>query len=171
MKRGGPLKRTKPLRAHTKIRLAGRSETADTKREIQRLLREIVILRDGGCILRHVTIYGVPGCNGYTNSGKLILQADHLVTRANAATYADSRLVVCVCVGHHGWKSVGGNARKKLYDEVVRSLLTPERVELWDACERDQWRPHRTGVYDWKLAEVALTAELVVLKAASPAAA
>jgi len=79
--------------------------------------------------------------------------------------------MVCVCVGHHDWKSVGGNARKKLYDEVVRSLLTPERVELWDACERDQWRPHRTGVRDWKLAEVALTAELVALKAASPAAA
>ena len=71
-RRRGPLKRTSPLRAHMKIRLAGRSETADTKREIQRLLREIVILRDGGCILRDVTIYGFPGCNGYTNSCKRI---------------------------------------------------------------------------------------------------
>ena len=92
------------------------------------------------------------------------------MTQANAATYADSRLVVCVCVGHHGWKSVGGNARKKLYDEVVRSRLTPERVELWDACERDHGAPTALASTSGS-SEVVLTAELVALKAASPAAA
>ena len=65
-------------------------------------MREIVIKRDGGCILRD--IQGVSQCNGYRKDGKLILQADHLITRANSATYADTRLIVCVCKGHHGWK-------------------------------------------------------------------
>jgi hypothetical protein len=31
-------------------------------------------------------------------------QADHLTTRANSATYADTRLIVCACKGAHGWK-------------------------------------------------------------------
>jgi len=43
--------------------------------------------------------------------------------------------------------------RKAQYDTLVRALLSPERVRLWDACERDSWRPSRTGIYDWKLAE------------------
>jgi hypothetical protein len=55
--------------------------------------------------------------------------------------------------------------RKAQYDKLVRALLSPERVRLWDACERDSWRPSRTGIYDWKLAEAALRAELANLLA------
>jgi hypothetical protein len=58
------------------------------------------------------------------------------------------------------WKSLGPNLRKKQYDEIVRQLLSAERVELWDACERDSWRPHRAYAADWKLAEASLRAEL-----------
>ena len=114
-------------------------------------------IRDGGCSLG-----AMPGhhCNGFTKAGELILQADHLITRANAATYADSRLVVCVCKGAHGWKSLGSNRNKAQYDALARSLLPPDRMALWDACEADSWRPHRTGIYDWKLAEQALRAKL-----------
>lgn len=170
------MKRT-PLERHTNfkrraavLRIAGKSEVSETKRNIQALLREIVIKRDGGCIFwtkMPITSYlygGTPLCNGYDKNGHLILQADHLITRSNAATYADSRLVVCVCKGHHGWKSLGSNLRKKQYDEIVRQLLPADRVALWDACERDAWRPRRTGAYDWKLAKIALERELAAIQ-------
>jgi hypothetical protein len=145
------------LKRNTKLRIAGKTDVAETKRNIQALLRDIVIKRDGGCILRSFAIeypYGpLSECNGYAKDGHLILQADHLIRRSNAATYADSRLVVCLCKGHHGWKSLGSNLRKKQYDAIVRQLLSPERVKLWDAYERDSWKPVRTGAYDWRLAE------------------
>jgi hypothetical protein len=80
--------------------------------------------------------------------------------KPDRAVYADSRLVVCVCNGHHGWKSLGGNARKRQYDEIVRQLLPADRVALWDAAERGSWRPSRTGNYDWKLPKPALEKEL-----------
>ena len=143
----------------TKLNVVGTSDTAVVKRDIQYLLREIVIARDQGCILRDLHYDGIPECNGYANNGQLILQADHLVTRSNSATFADTRLIVCVCKGHHAWKSLGSNARKKEYDELVRTLISPERVKLWDDCERDSWRPHRTTVYDLKLQLAALKQE------------
>jgi hypothetical protein len=116
-----------------------------------------VTARDGGCIFRVFTWHI---CSGHAKDGHLILQADHLITRGNSATYADARLIVCVCKGIHGWKSVGGNARKKQYDELVRTLISPERVALWDRCEQDSWRPHRTSAMDWKLQLAALKHKL-----------
>src|ERR1700733_7732113 len=96
------------------------------------------------------------GCNGFTQDGRLIFQADHLITRANSATYADTRLIVCLCKGHHGWKKW----HEREYNVLVRTLLSPERVKLWDDCERDSWKPHRVSVYDWQLEEAALKQEL-----------
>jgi hypothetical protein len=155
MKRGGFLQRKTPLRSHAKLRVAGHSGTADIKRSIQALLRAGVMARDKGCILRNVR-----HCNGLPGIPGVVLQADHLITRANSATFADLRLVVCVCRSCHAWKSLGGNMRKAQYDALVRELLPRERVILWDRCERDSWRPVRTSAYDWKLAEVALRTEL-----------
>lgn len=159
------LKASKGFRPRkTKLRLSSDSPAKQTKERIQALLRQIVMIRDGGCIIsgkRHLNkLFDIPECNGYRKDGELILQADHLITRGNAATYADSRLVVCVCQGHHGWKSVGSNLRKQQYDQIVRSLLSPERVELWDKCEKDSWRPKRMDAHDWLLEEIALKAEL-----------
>jgi ubiquinone/menaquinone biosynthesis C-methylase UbiE len=77
-------------------------------------------------------------CGGYAKDGHLILQDDHLITRANAATYADTRLIVCLCKGHHGWKKW----HEREYIALVRTLLSHERVKLWDACERDSWKPN-----------------------------
>ena len=143
----------------TALRVQGFSDTATIKREIQYVAREIVIARDGGCLLRDLHYDGIPECDGYANNGQLILQCDHLVTRSNSATFADTRLMVCVCRGHHAWKSLGSNARKKEYDELVRTLISPERVKLWDECERDSWRPVRTTTYDWQLQLAALKQE------------
>ena len=155
MKRGGFLKRKTPLASK------GSSDTAVIKDSIQALLLAIVKLRDGGCILR-----GIPShhCNGFKNDGDLILQADHLITRANSATYADPRLVVCVCKGAHGWKSLGSNRNKAQYDALVKTIIEPERVALWEACERDSWRPHRTSLYDWKKEEAFLKTKLAAMQ-------
>jgi hypothetical protein len=153
VKRGGYLQRHTPLKTKTRIRVAGVSDTADLKKEIQALVREIVIKRDGGCILRNKR-----RCGG--DIGFAVLQADHLITRANSATFADTRLIVCVCRSCHAWKSLGSNNRKAEYDALVKTILPADRVALWERCERDSWRPVRTGVYDWKVAIVALKQEL-----------
>lgn len=150
-----PLKRsTVPLR-RTKLRLVGQSDTAKLKREIQALVRDIVIKRDGGCIFRNQPWHH---CNGFANDGHLILQADHLVTRGNSATFADTRLIVCLCKGAHGWKSVGSNLRKDQYDVIVRKVLPPERVALWDMAEQTRFTPQKM---DWKLVKLSLTQELL----------
>lgn len=155
-----PLKRT-PLAKRARIRVVGHSrpgfETADLKQEIQDLVRQIVIIRDKGCIFQrergHI-------CTGFAKDGHLILQADHLITRGNSETFADTRLIVCVCKGIHGWKSVGSNMRKAEYDERVKKLISPERVKLWEDCERNRFTSYRMGVYDWKLETVNLKSEL-----------
>lgn len=141
----------------TKLKLVGDSDTATLKKEIQRLVREIVIKRDGGCVFRKIKGHR---CNGFRNDGKLILQADHLISRSNSATFGDTRLIVCICKGAHGWKSVGSNLRKNEYDALLKSILPKERVKLWEKCEKESWKPKRTGSYDWKLQILALNQEL-----------
>jgi len=136
-----------------KLNVVGHSDTAEIKREIQAVAREIVIKRDGGCILRDKR-----WCNGVP--GLAVLQADHLITRANSATYADTRLIVCVCQPCHAWKSLGGNRAKAQYDALVKTLLPPDRVALWERAEADSWRPHRNYVADWKLELTVLRVEL-----------
>jgi hypothetical protein len=85
-----------------------------------------------------------------------VLQADHLITRANSATFADTRLIVCLCRTCHGWKKWN----EKQYDSLVKTLISKERVELWDKCLKDSWRPIKTGVSDWQLHILALNQEL-----------
>jgi hypothetical protein len=87
----------------------------------------------------------VPPCNGYAKDGHLILQADHLIKRANGATYAVTRLIVCVCKGHHGWKK-WNEAR---YNEIVRTLLPPDRVAHWDKAHAARYQPTRMFTSDW----------------------
>jgi hypothetical protein len=97
-------------------------------------VRAIVIARDGGCSFKHMENYlaDLPACNGYRKGGKLILQADHLITRANSATYTDTRLIVCVCKGHHGWKKW----HKEEYDMIVHHLIGKERANLGSVREK-----------------------------------
>lgn len=131
------------------LRKQGISEQSKSKARIQGLLRAIVIKRDGGCVLRKIR-----NCGG--EIGEAVLQADHLITRANSSTYADSRLVVCLCRACHGgfkkW-------HKEQYDSLVKSILPKERVELWEKCEKERWQM-KTKQQDWKLHELALQNEL-----------
>jgi hypothetical protein len=64
----------------TPLAQKGTSDTALIKDDIQYWVRKIVMLRDRGCILRK---------HRHCGAGA-ILQADHLITRANSATYADT---------------------------------------------------------------------------------
>jgi hypothetical protein len=156
------MKRSGKAMRKTRIKVKGDSDTATLKDEIQGLVRQIVIKRDGGCIFRDLPdrIYNQPPCNGYRKDGELILQADHLISRGSSATFADTRLIVCVCKGHHGWKSVGSNLRKREYDEIVRKIIEKERVALWDKHEAERFSSNRKGSYDWKLEILALKQEL-----------
>lgn len=133
----------------TPLRRKSKSDVAVAKDNIQKLVRQIVIKRDGGCILR-----GVRRCGG--EIGYVTLQADHLVTRANSATYDDTRLIVCLCVKCHGWK----HWHKEEYDDLVRTILSEARVALWDRAMKDSWRPVHHVTSDWQLSIVALKQEL-----------
>ncbi len=137
----------------SKLRVAGVSDTAKTKKRIQVLLREIVMKRDKGCILRDFR------CHTTTQTPGVVWQADHLLSRSNSATYGDSRLVVLICRPCHGWKSLGSNLRKAEYDALVRSILPPERVSLWNMAELQAGRLQGVKM-DWKLVEISLQQEL-----------
>ncbi len=141
------LRRSKVPLKRTRLRVVGTSPTAQLKREIQRLVREIVIARDGGCILRNIR-----HCDP-----DAVLQADHLITRSNSATYADTRLIVCLCKPCHGGYK---KWHKEKYDVLVKTVISKERVKLWDDSSALQHIPKRVGAYDWKLAIVALEQEL-----------
>lgn len=134
----------------TRLKARSTSDTSVLKEKIQALVREIVIKRDGGCVLRTIR-----HCGG--EIGLAVLQADHLVTRANSATFADTRLIVCLCKScHGGWKQWN----KEEYDNLMRSVISDERVKLWDKCMQDRFNSHRISAYDWKMEIVALEQEL-----------
>ena len=98
-------------------------------------------------------------CTGFAKDGHLILQADHLLSRSNSATFADTRLIVCVCKGIHGWKSTNSELRKKEYDERVKKLISKDRVKLWEKCEKDM-HSHKTCKMDWSMEILNLKNEL-----------
>lgn len=139
----------------TRIRVVGHSDTSDLKADIQALLRKIVIIRDGGCILRHYPETGA--CGPKRQDGKLVLQAEHLNSRTHSATFADLRNIVCLCQRHHGyWKPQ--NSRR--YWEIIEKHLGPKHWTWLKMMEADK-RAHKA---DWKLAKVVLEQELAKLK-------
>ena len=91
-----------------------KEDTAQTvKDRIQAILRQIAIIRDGGCVLAPFQGKdGIPHCNGYRKDGELVLQYDHLNSRGFNVSYADARLGVIICKGHHGWKHMTDNNKK-----------------------------------------------------------
>jgi len=127
----------------TFLRKQSKSETATLKREIQKVLREIVIVRDKGCIFRHYPEAGL--CGGYRQDGKLILQYDHLHSRVFSISYGDPRLGVCVCERHHiFWK----RNQPDLYSKLARRFIGKERSDLLDRVQADT-KPYHMNEYDW----------------------
>lgn len=152
MKRSGfKRKATTPLK-RTKLRLVGHSTSAEQKREIQALLREIVIKRDGGCVLRDYAETGK--CGGYgSKSGKLILQFEHLHSRSHSISFGDSRLGVLLCQRHHiFWKP----QYSQRYWEIIEEVIGPTRWDLLQKVRND----HKPYKMDWKLVILGLKKEL-----------
>ena len=136
------------------LRKKGKSDVAKCKDRIQKLLRSIVIIRDGGCILRTFTEAGK--CGGYRDDGELILQFDHLHSRANSASYGISDLGVCVCLRHHFYFKKQYPA---MYEELVRRNIGEKRCQLLDRVRADK-RPHSFSLWDWQKIELWLKKEL-----------
>lgn len=126
------------------------------KSRIQPLLRDFVILRDGGCLLRKVTAEA-GNCGGYRKDGGLILQAEHLNSRRHAISFADTRLVICLCERHHIFFK---KQEPDLYYKLVKRLIGPTRTALLDQVEND----HRAHKADWIMEEMALKQELKALQ-------
>lgn len=151
MKRTGfKWKPRKPLK-RSRLKVAGHSSSSELKVEIQAVLRQIVIKRDGGCILRNYSETGL--CGGYRKDGELILQAEHLHTRSNAASFSDSRLVVCLCQRHHIFYKP---QHADEYYKIVRKHIGTIRSIILDRVQQD-YSPHKV---DLKLELIALKQEL-----------
>lgn len=160
MQRHIPLRRTSPIPkikqawVRSKLRVVGQTSAAAVKQEIQALLREHAIKRDGGCVLRHYPEAGA--CGGYRKDGELILQAEHLVTRSNSASFADMRNIVCLCRHHHGhWKP----EHSLRYWKLIERHIGPQRW-AWIQSVLDDRSPHRFYLSDWKFIAAVLKREL-----------
>jgi hypothetical protein len=152
MKRGGPLRRATPLRTHAKLRVVGDSDCTTILNNIQALLRDHAIQRDGGCALRHCAEAG--DCGGRTRSDELILQAEPLNSRKHSVSCATC--ATSLCPHHHL------HFRKKeppVYWELIRRHTGEERWAWLQRVIADK-RPYRYYLADWEAIEAVLRAEL-----------
>lgn len=147
---------TVPMK-RTRLRVAGVSTTAELKKEIQYLLREICILRDKKCVL-----HGIKCRHEYGDEG-IVFQAEHLIERSNSETFADPRLVVLVCRNCHYWKHIKKSNHDQ-YDAWVKSRLSSERLELWNRCIANRFNSYKMGASDWKMEICNLKSELKELQ-------
>lgn len=136
----------------------GKSETAKCKIRIQALLREISIIRDGGCFLRHYKEAGA--CGGYRNDGGLILQAEHLISRQRNISYADLNNIVCLCLRHHSFFKQQNGA---LYWDLIHRHIGKKRWDWIQKVLRDE-KAYLMTLWDWQKAELFLKNELNKLK-------
>lgn len=136
------------------LKRKSRSELAKCKDRIQSLLRQICILRDGGCVLRNYPEAGQ--CGGYRDDGELILQAEHLITRERNISYGDMRNIVCLCKYHHGyWKP----QHSRLYWDLIRKVIGEKRWEWLKRVEADK-KSYTFGIWEWNKIEIWLKKEL-----------
>ena len=139
----------------SRLKFRGSSDISLLKEQIQATLRAFVIKRDKGCVLRDYPEAGK--CGGLDREGDLILQAEHLHTRANTSSFADTRNVVCLCKYHHiFWKP----QHSDLYWDLMEYIVGPKRWEYLQELKKDRLS-HKT---DLKLALVALKQDLKKLK-------
>lgn len=131
------------MKRSASLRKTGKSPVALLKKRIQALLRERVIERDGGCVLRNSPIAG--SCGGYRNDGELILQAEHLNGRSHAVSYGDLDNIVCLCKNHHLFFK---KREPLLYWTLIEEIVGPKRWEKIQAWVKDK-TPHRMYAQDW----------------------
>ena len=134
----------------TPLRKKGKSDLSQTKDRIQKLLTQIVRVRDGGCILRNYPETGE--CSGYT-------AADHIITRTRNVSYGDTRNVVCLCQRHHiYWKPVN----PLLYSSIIKRHLDYKTFNWLERVQLDN-KTYRMGLWEWTKIEIGLKKELAKL--------
>lgn len=130
------------------MRKSAKTETAKLKERIQALVREIVIKRDKHCVLR-----------GFRFPCSKVLQAHHLISRGKNIGFADTRLIVLVCNGHHTAITFATGSDRWVYENFIRGMIGKERAALLDRAEADQ-KSHPMSAWDWGKVVLALEAEL-----------
>lgn len=121
------------------------------KKKIQDKLRERAIERDGSCVVGkypHFLPYQWHACGPHKKDGSIIVQAEHLVGRANSASYADMDNIVLLCLRHHFFFKQQHGA---LYWEIIRRHIGEERwakVQDWEANKQ----PTHMVAADWRSA-------------------
>jgi len=154
MKSGGPLRRTTSLRSRSKLRVVDDSDRTTILNNIQALLRDLAIARDGGCVLHHYSESG--DCGGRTKR------------RADPASRAPQQPQTLGLLRRHAQHCVPLRAPPSALQEGGAACLL-ELMRRHIGEERWTWlqhviaekRPYRCYLADWKLAEAALKAELV----------
>lgn len=144
---------SKPF-SNSTLRQKGISQTTTIKDEIQALERKIAIHRDGGCVLRDEPEAG--SCGGVNKKGELILQAEHLITRASNNTYGNMLNIVCLCKHHH----INFKPTHSLkYWRLIEKVIGPAR---WTWLKRNEEYQVKSAIYtgDWKMVKLDLENEL-----------
>ena len=144
-------KPTRKVKKPRRLRMRGVSDPSILKEEIQSVLRQIAIIRDGGCVFRMFPETGK--CGGYRKDGNLILQFDHLNTRAKMVSFSDPRLGICVCKRHHLYYKKQFPAQ---YERCAIQVIGITRALLLNKIREDR-SPHKV---DLKLELIALRQEL-----------
>ena len=139
------------------MRTTSKTESAQAKQRIQELLRKIGLQRQKGkCFFEgKVVDYRVHQCSGWRADGELVMQYDHLNSRAYNVSYANPDCGVVICKGLHLWKKY----HKDTYDKAARKYIGKKRRELWDRVADDK-KIYPMSAYDWMKCELALKEEL-----------
>ena len=113
--------------------MRGTSETSVLREKAQELLRQIAFARDGVCVMSNYPETGK--CGGYRKDGELILQAEHLLSRSNSATFGDMRNIVLLCKYHHiFWKP----KNSLLYWKLIPKIIGRKRWLWLQRCREDR---------------------------------
>lgn len=126
------------------LKKKGTSPTTVIKDQLQDVLRDIVIKRDGGCILRDYSEAGA--CGGFSNAGKLILQAEHLNSRTHSISFAELDNIVCLCKYHHIFYKKYNSAP---YWILVRKQIGTKRWKIVEGWILDK-TPHKVTIQEWR---------------------
>ena len=148
--RGKPIKRsTGKIKRNKPIPKLGKSPVSVVKRDIQKQLRLNAIERDKTCVIsQHLD--DVPEnwkvCGKLRKDGELIVQAEHLCSRAQSACYADMDNIVLVCMRHHFYFKT---QRAPIYWDIIRKHIGEERWAKVKAWEKDT-NVYRRSAEDWR---------------------
>ena len=138
----------------TPLKRKSKNPTAVAKDEIQGLLRAIAIKRDGGCVMRNYPETGL--CGGHRTDGEIILQFDHLNTRARNISYGDVRLGICVCKRHHLYYK---KQHPFEYERCAIGAIGKKRAELLYRVRADR-KMYSMGLWEWQKIIIGLKREL-----------